>query len=141
MASIDWTPLDLVSFYGVHPYGNGPQIYTMRDGLRECYRGRGIWWMYLDGLFIPDVLINPSGAWCDLKRLGFEDGYCLAGIPTGEHMKFKRDIPQGYTFCVFVNSNFRVMNYGWEEEAPQHKGWPVGHDDPTRFGERLWPKL
>ncbi len=139
MRGNDWIPLDLIPYDAMHPSGIGRAEFTMRKGLIDQFRARGIWQMVMAALFIPEILDRPTVTFQGLQRPELDRGFCYAGTPQNlTPQNCTVDVVKGETFVIFLTEGFRITEYGWEQEDPSHPGFPIGHDDPNRFGRKLW---
>lgn len=134
-----WKPLDLVHYEGVHPTKIGRAEFSMREGLVHQYRAMGNWQMVFAADFIEGILNEPSVTFQGLGRPELQGGFCYAGIPSDTEVSKHATIVGGETFVIFMTDEFRISEYGWEKESPNHPGFPEGYDDPGRFGRILWP--
>lgn|GEM_PF-5871745 len=137
---LPWKSSEIRHFEGMHPSGIGKATYSMRESVRRQFIDQGNWPMALTARYVPEILDKPAGTWQDLKRPGATERFCFSGTPTGLGIgNAAIEVPNGCTLVIFISEDFEILKYGWEDSDKNRPGFPVGYDDPSRFGRPLWP--
>ncbi|MFH0911121.1 MAG: hypothetical protein V1918_06430 [Planctomycetota bacterium] len=91
-----------------------------------------------------EVLQNPVSIWHGLREHETpQSGYCYAGKPENVFYRTERNalgnqvpLRKKWLFCVFLNEDMKIFDWGLLPVSPEHELWPEGHRE--RFQERLW---
>ena len=90
---------------------------------------------------VQQILTKPAavfGGVCEHQQ----GGVCYTGLPSCAYTNSGSKVPPfpEKVFCVYVNPQDKVYEWGWEQADPDTVGLPLGYQDTKRFKEQLWPR-